>query len=239
MMKKRLMCLLLLCVALTTAAQNSDSLACSNKVKGILNLDFVSQYIWRGQDCAHTSLQPTLGLSWKGLSFTAWGSVGIVKSDDVKEIDLTLAYKHKGFNVGIIDYWTDEKGYFKYKAHDTSHVLEANVGYDFGFLSVQWYTNFLGKDYRQNGKRAYSSYLELAAPFRFVTCDWTAAVGISPYASATYGNGSFACVNVMLGARRNIVNTKHLEIPLFANLHVNPNAGKVYFTAGFALTPKL
>ena len=33
--------------------------------------DVVSQYIWRGQDLGHVSLQPTLGIGYKGLSLSA------------------------------------------------------------------------------------------------------------------------------------------------------------------------
>ena len=32
-------------------------------------------------------------------------------------------------------------------------------------------------DYQADGKRAYSSYFELAAPFRLASCDWDARFG--------------------------------------------------------------
>ena len=88
------------------------------------------------------SIQPTLGVSYKGLSLSAWGNVGLSNSEDTKELDLTLAYSNGGFNIGITDYWTNDGGdpearYFKYNAHGTNHVFEANVGYDFGFASLQ------------------------------------------------------------------------------------------------------
>ena len=70
--------------------------------------DFVSQYIWRGQDLGNVSFQPTLGVEYKGLSLSAWGNVGLSNTNDTKEIDLTLAYTIGGFNVGITDYWTNE-----------------------------------------------------------------------------------------------------------------------------------
>lgn len=215
-----------------------------DKIEGTIQADVVSQYIWRGQDSGNMSIQPTLGIGYKGWSLSAWGSVGITDASDTKEFDLTLGYTFKNFNVGITDYWFSDGGnqsskYFAYKAHSTNHVFEANLGYDFGFMSVQWYTNFLGNDYKANGKRAYSSYLELAAPFKLITCDWTANVGISPYASAVYGNDSFACTNVSLTCSRTIVDTKHFELPISATVAANPNSGKVYFVAGFSFIPKL
>ena len=36
--------------------------------------DFVSSYIWRGMDSGNASVQPSLGLNWKGLTVYAWGS---------------------------------------------------------------------------------------------------------------------------------------------------------------------
>lgn len=106
-----------------------------------LGADFVSQYIWRGTDCGNISVQPSLGVSYKGLSVSAWGSVGF-DAFDTKEFDLTVAYSAGSFNIGVTDYWFNAGGdvrgrYFMYKAHSTNHIFEANVGYDFGPL-VRW-----------------------------------------------------------------------------------------------------
>ena len=90
-----------------------------DKVETTIAADFVSQYYWRGQDLGAISLQPTLGLGYKGLSLTAWGSVGISEPSDTKEFDLTLAYETGGFHVGVTDYWFNNPNekYFAYKAH--------------------------------------------------------------------------------------------------------------------------
>ncbi len=63
-------------LALTLAACATGAQA-QDKIEANVAADVVSQYIWRGQECGQVSLQPTLGLSWKGLSLTAWGSVGL------------------------------------------------------------------------------------------------------------------------------------------------------------------
>lgn len=210
---------------------------------GTISADFVSRYIWRGQDLGHVSVQPTLGVAYKGLSLTAWGSVGLTESSDTKEFDLTLAYATGGFNVGITDYWFStgqdpDARYFLYKAHKTNHVFEGNIGYDFGFLSAQAYVNFAGNDgLNKSGKRAYSTYLELAAPFRFVTCDWTATVGAVPMASTYYGTSGFAVTNVGIKAEKAIKVTDSFSIPLFAQVIGNPCSQKAYFVFGFTLRP--
>ena len=79
-----------------------------DKVETTINADFVNEYIWRGLKCGDVSVQPTLGVDYKGLSLTAWGSHGLSNKDDVKELDLTLAYSIGGFNIGITDYWFSE-----------------------------------------------------------------------------------------------------------------------------------
>lgn len=48
-----------------------------DEVETSIGADIVSQYYWRGQDLGAVSLQPTLGIGYKGLSLTAWGSVGL------------------------------------------------------------------------------------------------------------------------------------------------------------------
>ena len=196
-------------------------------------LDLVNQYIWRGQDLGNMSLQPTLGVEWKGLSLSAWGSVGITRAEDTKELDLTLAYSKGGFNVGVTDYWFSNGSYFQYKAHKTTHIWEANIGYDFGFLSAQWYTNFAGND-GLNGsqKRAYSSYFELRAPFRLCKLDWEACLGVVPYATTSYDANGFCVTNVGLRATKDFVIRQKYHLPVFVGLIANLRSEKVYMLCG-------
>lgn len=216
-------------------------LAAQDRVEATVQADVVSQYIWRGQDLGDVSLQPTLGLAYKGLSLTAWGSVGLSDPDDTKELDLTLAYKVGGLNIGVTDYWFNAPNdrYFCYAAHETSHVFEANIGYDFGSVAVQWYTNFAGNDgFNKSGKCAYSSYVEASAPFRLAGCQWTAAVGAVPYATSFYADaGGFAVTNVSLRAAKDIHVTKSFTLPLFAAVSANPSTEKAYMVFGFTLRP--
>lgn len=224
--------------AFTTTANAQD------KPEATIAADFVSQYIWRGQDMGNVSVQPTLGVSYKGFSLTAWGSVPLSNkdvTDDNKELDLTLAYQTGGFNVGITDYWigTKDNKYFSYAAHNTCHTFEANIGYDFGPCAIQWYTNFAGFDgENKDGDRAYSSYVELSAPFKLAGIDWSAAVGAVPYATTFYGDaGGFAVTNVSLKASKDINITKTFSVPVFAGISANPSTEKAYFVFGLTLRP--
>ena len=59
------------------------------KLEGSVSSDLVSQYLWRGQDLGSVSVQPSLGVSYKGFSLSAWGNIGISNPDDTEELDLT------------------------------------------------------------------------------------------------------------------------------------------------------
>jgi len=214
-----------------------------DKVETTISSDFVSSYIWRGQDLGSVAVQPTLGLGYKGLSLTAWGSYGLTNPDDVKEFDLTLAYSTGGLNIGITDYWFSagldpDARYFKYDAHGTNHVFEATVGYDFGPVALAWYINFAGNDgVNKDGKRAYSSYVEANLPFRLVGVDWTATAGAVPYATTSYGTTGFAVTNLSLRATKEIKVSDSFSIPIFGQVTGNPCSQKAYLVLGFTLQP--
>jgi hypothetical protein len=212
-----------------------------DKVEGTIAADVVNQYIWRGQDLGDVSFQPTLGIAYKGLSLTAWGSVGLSDPNDTKEFDLTAAWQVGGFHIGVTDYWfnTPNERYFDYAAHSTSHVFEANVGYDFGPLALNWYTNFAGNDGVNNsGDRAYSSYLEAAVPFSLAGCQWTATVGAVPYATSFYAEANgFAVTNVSVKATKDIRVTDSFSVPVFAGIATNPSSEKAWLLFGFTLRP--
>jgi hypothetical protein len=204
--------------------------------------DVVSEYVWRGQKLGDVSLQPTLGIAYKGLSLTAWGSVGLSEANDTKELDLTLSYSSKGFNIGITDYWFNDgpepgNRYFRYGSHATNHLFEACIGYDFGVAAIGWYTNFAGNDGKNNGgHRAYSSYFELSAPFKMLTLDWKAAVGFVPYATSFYETGGFTVTNVSLTATKDFLICKKYHLPVFIGLTANPHAEKMYILCGASFT---
>lgn len=227
-------------VAFAPAASAQD------EVETSIGADIVSQYYWRGQDLGAISLQPTLGIGYKGLSLTAWGNVGISQPEDTKEFDLTLAYETGGFHIGVTDYWLNSPNekYFAYKAHETSHVFEANIGYDFGPVALNWYTNFAGNDATTDAEegydkdaRKYASYVEATAPFKLGGCDWEAAIGAVPYKTAFYGVNGFAVTNVSVKATKDLKITDSFSVPVFAQVAANPSAEKAYLVVGFTLQP--
>ena len=199
--------------------------------------DLVSGYVWRGQDLGNAAIQPNLSLNYRGLSLSAWGSVGLV-SEDVKELDLTLGYATGDFSVSLTDYWfnTNPK-YFDYAAHSTAHVFEAQIGYDFGILDINWYTNFAGADgVNEEGDRAYSSYIQLTVPFTLDGLEWEAELGATPWATSFYAEADgFTVCDVALKAYKDFKISDAVSIPVFAKIAWNPATEGAHFVFGLSL----
>ena len=209
------------------------------EIETTVGTDLVSEYVWRGVKCGDAAIQPTLGLSAAGVDLSFWGSVGVANYLDTKELDITLSYSIAGASVGVTDYWFsagDEPygRYLKYDKHATNHVFEAFAGYDFGFASVSWYTNFAGADYNEDGDAAFSSYCEISAPFSLGGAEWTASLGMVPFESGFYGTEGFAVTNVSVTAAKSIDITESFSLPVSAGLTVNPCAEMAYLVFGIS-----
>ena len=252
---------LLLATPVTTNAQD--------KLTPDVGIDFVSHYMWRGTDKGGISILPYGKVSWHDFSAKLFGATGF-DNDDPKEINISLGYKYKMFNIGLTDYWTSGKDYtghslyFEWDPVKNGHQLEANIGADFGFLSLQAYTMIWGNDfkyttlsdtqYRLNGKRAYSTYIEVRVPFYAGGLDWDVCAGVTPFESACWVTEDGNIAGLSMTERKHfyadktslimasIRATKRMElgdikIPIFAELHTNPYLKKANLLVGFSIQP--
>lgn len=209
------------------------------EIEVAVGADVVSEYIFRGVKCGDAAIQPSLAVSAGGFEVSAWGSVGIVNFLDTKEMDLTLSYSLAGASIGVTDYWFSVGGdpagrYFKYKEDATNHIFEAFLGYDFGFASISWYTNFYGNDFKADGSKAFSSYCELAAPFSAFGADWTATLGFVPMESPLYGTDGFGVTNISLTAEKALDITESFSLTISAGLTFNPSSEMAYLILGIS-----
>ena len=209
------------------------------EIETTVGADLVSEYVWRGAKLGDAAIQPSLGVSMAGIDLSLWGSVGVANFLDTKELDITLSYSIAGATVGVTDYWFstgDEPygRYFKYGKGATNHVFEAFAGYDLGFASISWYTNFAGNDYKANGDAAFSSYCEISAPFSLGGADWTATLGVVPFESGLYGTDGFAVTNVSLSTAKSIDITESFSLPVSAGVTFNPCAEMTYLVFGIS-----
>lgn len=214
------------------------------KVKGAV--DIVSSYIWRGTYNAGASFQPSLSGQIAGFTLGAWGSSDFTGAKH-KEVDLSLNYAFKGFSVGVTDYWWEGEGAFKYFSYtkgSTDHRFEANVSYSLPCekipLALSINTMFAGNDYKANGDRAYSTYIELNYPFDVgAGVSMNAAVGATPWYSPSIlplDNKGFSVCNVTVGASKSLKLSNHVSIPLFTKLIFNPALEDVYMVFGLSLS---
>lgn len=210
---KKWVLLLMTAIALPVSSMAQD------KVEFGVGADVVSKYIWRGTDLGGPSVQPSLSVAYKGLSLTAWGSIGFDSEDD-KEVDLTLAYEIGNFSLSVTDYW--------YPEYSGAHTFEAQIGYDFGLLAANWYTNFAGDD------EEYASYISLIAPFSLIGLDWEAEVGATPWGTDYYGTDKFSVCDLSLGASKEFNIGKSFSTTLFAKATYNPTIEKFYATIGIS-----
>ncbi len=214
--------------------------------------DFVSSYVWRGAATAGTSIQPSMGLSASGFNVGAWGSVDI-SGQGYKEVDLSVSYTIGGFRFGLTDYWWDGEGafdYFDFKKDESSHLLEANLGYKFGFgLELSWNTVVAGAgDKYADGddtKRTFSTYVEAGYSFAIKDVNLIAAIGASPWKSDVlytgyekdgqqYGTDGFAVTNISLAASKDVAITDKFSMPLFGQLAFNPAKEDVFLVFGLS-----
>jgi len=209
------------------------------EVETTIGADVVSEYVWRGGKLGDAAIQPTLGVSATGFDLSLWGSIGVANFLDTKEFDITLSYSIAGLSAGVTDYWFDAGPepygrYFNYSKNLTNHVFEAFLSYDLEFMSIAWYTNFYGNDFKADGSSAFSSYCELAAPFSFGGVDWTACLGFVPFESPLYGTEGFAVTNLSVTAAKSIDITESFSLPVSAGLTVNPSAEMAYLVFGIS-----
>lgn len=229
-----------------------------DKPKAYIATDLVTHYMWRGQNLGNVCLQPTAAVMWKGFRLSAEGSVGF-SHEDYEEIDLHLDYNYKGFGIGLADFWGEDTGdprYFRY-GNSSGHMIEANIGYECQYGSLFVYTTFAGNDFKINGKRAYSTFIELAVPFRAFELDWDLKVGITPFESSgaqwvedtinEQGNEetivhneyfyakNFNCNMLSLRATKTFEFSK-FNLPVFVEFHANPAAEDARLFVGFTIS---
>lgn len=231
-----------------------------NKVKATVDADILTRYYWRGQEKCGLTVQPEVRLNWRGLSLSMEGSTGL-HNDDHQEIDLGLSYQLGPVNIGVFDYWQtgldQEDRYFYYNAKKGGHQFEGNIGFTCSYFSLQGYCVFGGRDYKINGNRAYSTYVELTVPFRLGSLDWQMTAGMTPMESA--GQWNTVTRETVLGEREVIIRdydyadgpaccsatlrcTKNLKagtvrLPVFAEINTNPYLKKANLLFGLSIIP--
>lgn len=233
--------LLILMAALLTAAIAAQA---QQRPEAYIQTDLVSSYLWRGQRNTGASIQPVLGVKWRGVHFYVWANEQLnpPSGEPVKhEIDFFLKYSvTRALTVGLKDVYVNTRGDGFFSFGSIPHAangLDVLISYDFRYVNLEWTTTIAGYDgYNHSGHRAYGSYLIVNAPFSFAWLDWNAQIGIVPYYCSRYSDdvsGGFHVNMCALKASHTFTFPKAgIALTPYTQFMVNPSSRKAYVQAG-------
>ncbi|MDR2474645.1 MAG: hypothetical protein LBD45_02190 [Bacteroidales bacterium] len=205
--------------------------------------DIVSSYVWRGSQLSGASAQPSAELSIGDFSLGVWGSTDL---SGYKEVDFTASYSIGGLGIAVSDYFIPSGArYFDY-SETGNHVFEGTLSYTLPEkfpLSIAWSTNFAGADLKYDGKRAFSTYVELGYPVTVKDVELGFSLGFTPWEGAAAGGGyyytagtdGFSVVNIGVKASKTIKITDSFSIPAFSQLVINPEREDIFLVFGLSL----
>lgn len=177
--------------AFSPVEANAQEKKCDVYISG--GAKIVSSYLWRGLREAGVSFQPSMALHIENFMLEAWGSVDFAAAS-YKELDIKLAYQAGPVLISVNDVYTVDVNdgpsynYFSYKK-GSPHRVEGGIQWQITKsvpVTISWYTTLVGgSDYNEEGKRIFSSYLELSYPFMVKSVSMNAGIGMVPW-SASY-----------------------------------------------------
>ena len=210
----------------------------AQKAEFSVGADLISSYVWRGAYQTSAAIQPAAGVSVSGFSLSAWGSIPVTGM--AKEVDFTAAYEIAGLTFAITDYWWEGEGaykYFMYESKRTAHLFEGTISYDLPVekfpLSLSWNTMFAGADYKEDGDRAYSTYVTVSYPFEIKDVKLGISVGFTPW-NGLY-ESDFSVVHVGLKASKDVKITDNFSLPVFGEIIANPRREDIFFVFGVSM----
>lgn len=142
-----------------------------------LGLQMQTKYVWRGMEMQTTEATPTLfpsiSFTFSGLSVYAMGGYSI--NGKYAEVDYGASYTWKWLTLAYNDYYyptvtTANDNYFNYKNRTTGHWHEGalTLSPDKIPVYVTLSNFFAGADKKQDGKQAYSTYVEVGGHYDFI-----------------------------------------------------------------------
>jgi len=240
-MKKTLLLIAFVSVLFCSNNANANSFnnASDDSLSLNLNADFVSRYLWRGLlYSGNPNIQPYASLSYKGLTFGAWGSFGI--STPWAETDFYLSYAAGPLTFTVSDYYVafdddlPNYYYFNFKKGETSHSLEGQITYtgpEAFPITLTAATFFAGVDDNDgDGENDYSTYFEVAYTSEISGLPVKLFVGGTPNKGLYSTDANI--VNVGVNITKTLKFSEKLEIPVFGNIVVNPNSEDMFFVFG-------
>jgi hypothetical protein len=206
-----------------------------------LSSTFVSTHIWRAISAGTAPcIEPMISLQKGGLNISAWSCYAVDNS--YREIDLFMSYRWKFIEVGLFDYYcpTSTSGmndFTQFEKGKTLHLFEAQASFygpkkwPFRFTSACF---FGGADYNDKGEQLYSTYFELAYPFKIKDYQLNLELGMTP-AKSMYAKEA-SLFNCGFSVSKDIRINENWSLPTQYKLIYNIEQKDLYFTVSFTLS---
>lgn len=216
-------------------------------------VDLMSRYVWRGMNLGGSSpsIQPTLEYAVGNFTIGTWGAFSMSDGLSIQETDLYLSYNIKDmFSLTVTDYFLPDETlennkYFDFTEDETGHLFEASASFNgtekipFTFLAA---VNFWGADARKaDGKKQYSTYLELGFNGSCKDVDYNIFMGLTPTnpdkekEETGYYGPEAGVINIGITASKEVKITDHFSLPVSTSFIVNPQAENVFLVFGISL----
>ena len=140
---------------------------------------------------------------------------------NLQEVDFYFSYALGDLSVGITDYYIPVNDIFDL---DTDHVVEANLGYSLGDISVS-------ANYTFAGATDGDTYVELG----YSGTEFDVFAGLGNNAYVTNINGDVGLVNFGFSTSKEIEITEKFSLPIYGSLIVNPESKIGYLVFGISL----
>ena len=231
-----LLVILFCCFEGIYAQSSKDSLAMTREKPYFeIGVDAANSLVWRCRYTQGANIQPSFALRYKCFELGGWAYSNY---KDGKMAELWLSYKYRGASLTLMDYWIDNldfsKGYFIYDNKTNLRALEVIGQYTLPPipLTFLWSTFFFKDDVNIQGRRIYSSYLEINYLFSLDNFQFKASVGATPWASLYQDGNGFKLTNIGIDAQANILKISNFKIPMFSQLVFNPYREQLYWIVG-------
>lgn len=213
----------------------------NNKLKFNAKLDLHSSHLWRGLKNGNSlSIQPAVSIEVKGLSIGAWTAYAV--NDSYFEIDLFAEYSFKSITVSFYDYYcpqsTQMKGFFEFRKFHTRHTLDAMISWHPEKLPFRILvsTFLFGDDISpEDGRQAYSTYVEPAITWKLKQFSGEIYTGLTPYSGYYSSKSAFVNFGTSVSYKLTIGD---YEFPIQSNISYNPITNAFNYMIGFTLTAK-
>lgn len=166
--------------------------------------DAGNNYLWRGLNLAGPSIQPSAYFDCEkgdwGVSLGAWATKSLKGEYDEFDLSAEATWRNVSFSlINYREYYSAEFG-GSYWDFGLSFMLDENLTFSWYSIVNQFTEGLLDGGPGFDWAAAFPSYFELAYDFSLSVVDFTATVGILPFASDYYGEDYGLCsLNLMAG----------------------------------------